>query len=103
MERLLCCFRLFAVFCVSCRETNAFRSRKQRPLTLSNTHLHEAWGDIPFPKKRELYFPLWFCMFCVFFFKFLSSVIFFGLVVRVPGFRSRGPGSIPFATRISVK
>jgi hypothetical protein len=26
-----------------------------------------------------------------------------GLVVRVPGCRSRGPGSIPFATRFSEK
>jgi hypothetical protein len=26
-----------------------------------------------------------------------------GLVVRVPGYRSRGPGSIPFATRFSEK
>jgi hypothetical protein len=27
----------------------------------------------------------------------------FGLVVRVPGYRSRGPGSIPGTTRLSVK
>jgi hypothetical protein len=26
-----------------------------------------------------------------------------GLVVRVPGYRSRGPGSIPGATRFSEK
>jgi hypothetical protein len=26
-----------------------------------------------------------------------------GLVVRVPGYRSRGPGSIPGATRLSEK
>jgi hypothetical protein len=26
-----------------------------------------------------------------------------GLVVRVPGYRSRGPGSIPYATRFSEK
>jgi hypothetical protein len=26
-----------------------------------------------------------------------------GVVVRVPGYRSRDPGSIPGATRISVK
>jgi hypothetical protein len=27
----------------------------------------------------------------------------YGLVVRVPGYRSRGPGSIPGATRFSEK
>jgi hypothetical protein len=27
----------------------------------------------------------------------------YGLVVRVPGYRSRGPGSIPGATRLSEK
>jgi hypothetical protein len=32
-----------------------------------------------------------------------NSIMFCGLVVRVPGYRSRGPGSIPGATRFSDK
>jgi hypothetical protein len=33
--------------------------------------------------------------------KLLSSVVVCGLVVRVPGYRSRGPGSIPRGIRFS--
>jgi hypothetical protein len=36
-------------------------------------------------------------------FYFLLIVFACGLVVRVPGYRSRGPGSIPGATRFSEK
>jgi hypothetical protein len=33
----------------------------------------------------------------------IFSDLLYGLVVRVPGYRSRGPGSIPGATRLSEK
>jgi hypothetical protein len=33
----------------------------------------------------------------------MAELRVYGLVVRVPGYRSRGPGSIPDATRFSEK
>jgi hypothetical protein len=40
---------------------------------------------------------------CIVYDQFIECNRLCGLVVRVPGYRSRGPGSIPGTTRLSEK
>jgi hypothetical protein len=49
--------------------------------------------------EAYLYFPYIFIVLCLI--RHTDSLC--GLVMRVPGYRSRGPGSIPGATRFSEK
>jgi hypothetical protein len=45
----------------------------------------------------------WVMIYILFNFSYLHVDLLCGLVVRVPGYRSRGPGSIPNATRFYEK